>query len=1296
MKKGGAGMFVRGWLLYAVGFMCCGLGAADTGKPAVAGVLKGQGKVPYEISLAGRREAQDILFGFDDMNGWRIALHEGAGAELQSTTEAVLWEPGNPVARLRYHGASLKSRMILEPPAPLPVPEGKDTVSLWCHGNNWGWVPDPETPRVMLTLLLKGSKTGPVRVALAQVRWKTWWLIYKVLPGSLKGQRLWVMGLEIAGCANKKDRNLYFESLRFLNDSTGPLTFKPRPARNITLFEGQSPGLNTASGRLPFPTREETILPVNVHQDFQVKAGWTRRGEAFYFQYQGPDGKLTYHIHWPDGWPVVEAQWGKKARFQVLSGAGILMAAKPAASTWRLKAAEGADNQLSLTCENERNVRVTHVYRLWQKSLVWDVTCRGGQAASLTFGDAGPFRKGELIPIPYLTYGASNPPVAMVWPDADTGLFMTVWPDWYRSNASAPVGNPVLAPDGAGRLFVRQLGAMNYVPRTDGRRNDLYERIFLTVSPVYEEVLPVIPNPASPHAEAAGGRLWQESWGPSDFEREKKRSRLLRAHGITQLTQCNHEIAWRDGGESFTLRLMAAPGKGGDDGLKAFVKHQKSLGWLSGLYTNYTDFAPINRHWNPDWVQRTPEGQLRTAWPRCYALKPAKAVEFDAHFAPRIQKKFGSTAAYTDVHTAVAPWQYCDFDHRVPGAATFAQTIYLYGEILLHDRSVYGPTWSEGSYHWLYAGLASGNYGLCYSGVDIGTFPLLPVFDLREIHSRECDIGVPWTSGFLKRGDWRAKDRIDHGIDRFIAATMAYGHIGWLVEEAHGLRRTCRSYYMMLPVQKAYAQVPPDRIRYGRGERELVPVSDALRDGSWRQSRLFVDYRDRLALHVNGGEDLWICGRRPAAGRKLPGILPAAGYQAEGPDCLVYSGLWAGRRRDLSVCREFLYADARDDYCTFPFGLSCRGGTAVRKVGDGRLEVIDCGGNEWIGLGGGKAPWIPSDVAAALCAPLKIQAVHGYSAEGKKLGPSETRQEMGMAGFKVMAGAVRYELRYARQSLSPAEKIALQKKQEGKAAWPDRPAFFAVPVKREIALGEGRIRLYIDPRKAGAMDAVRSGLPDWLTLSTPLAGKAGVFAFNITNPGKVPQQGALLSLPFAVRQVRKTVADLLSSSVPRMWRIHYRGRKPEPGTSASGASCSVTKRACGGVEKPCLFAHPPYQGGVGSTLITFGPLALPETPAVFSASAGIADGGDLSDGVVFSVSVRLADGTGGPAEKRLVKRPGWQDIRMDLNRFAGKSVYLILETDPGQADNTTSDWACWGTPAVKSRELQRVMTFKGP
>lgn len=305
------------------------------------------------------------------------------------------------------------------------------------------------------------------------------------------------------------------------------------------------------------------------------------------------------------------------------------------------------------------------------------------------------------------------------------------------------------------------------------------------------------------------------------------------------------------------MRTKAAPGKGGDKALQDYVAHQKSLGWLSGLYTNYCDFAPVNENWTEDHPQFISDGNWRPGWPRNYALKPSRAVELDAKYAIAIKKKFGSNAAYTDVHTAVAPWAYCDFDARVPGAGTFAGTFYAYGELLLNDQKVYGPIWSEGTYHWLYAGLASGNYGLAYDGVDLSKEPLNVTFELMKMHPLECDMGMPWLGGFYKEPGWDKPEVVEANVDHYLAATIAFGHIGYLVEETLGIEKACRSYYMMQQLQKRYAMQPIAKIEYADEAGLMLSVSQAMARDVMKLSRLHVVYRNGLEIYVNGSDSVW-------------------------------------------------------------------------------------------------------------------------------------------------------------------------------------------------------------------------------------------------------------------------------------------------------------------------------------------------------------------------------------------------------------------------------------------------------
>src|SRR6185437_14939052 len=178
--------------------------------------------------------------------------------------------------------------------------------------------------------------------------------------------------------------------------------------------------------------------------------------------------------------------------------------------------------------------------RIWQKSLVLDIINRTGQATSLEFGQLSGLTDPHAFYVPPITYGANSPTVLRSTAAGRT-VFTSLWLDLYRSNGSQPFG----AEYAAGAI-ARINGGVRYLPRTDGMRNPLFERLFLTVSPRLEEVLPVIPNPVGLHAHQAVDRLWQETWGPADYAKEEKRSQILRVYGIEKLIQCNHEITRRD------------------------------------------------------------------------------------------------------------------------------------------------------------------------------------------------------------------------------------------------------------------------------------------------------------------------------------------------------------------------------------------------------------------------------------------------------------------------------------------------------------------------------------------------------------------------------------------------------------------------------------------------------------------------------------------------------------------------------------------------------------------------------
>ncbi|MBP7053541.1 MAG: hypothetical protein KBE65_21230 [Phycisphaerae bacterium] len=957
------------------------------------------GPRPYEMVWADRKPPHMPLVNFDSLQGWRVECRDGAVADLIGSQRQRVWE--SPVARLVYRGTSSSSTMVLRPPEPVAIPDDVSATTLWVYGNNWSWAPEPGTPQTKITLLVLDRDNAAHTLDLAQVGWKEWWLIHRVLPEDLLEKKpLRFAGLQVTGGSNTEDRELFFEDLVFFRENPAPLAFESRPKRGIDPFPGQSPGANTGPGRLPFPTRDQTILPDNLTTNFTVNL--ERAGEPWRFTYKDAETRIEYEVRPGESfWEPVVVTLNGAVVARAMTEAGCRFVAEPKDARLIDVQTVGNERKASWRVKvNDAEVVIQSTMRLWQKSLVVDCTCTGGLATELAYGRIEGVEQPELLMLPFMNYGGHHLNVLMS--KGKIPYFASVWMDWYLSNASVPYCVDKIDGD-----KVHLNGGVRYLPKTDRQRNDLYERFFVTFSPTFEETLATIANPPAKRGREAGTRLWQESWGPDSYEREHERSKKLRAYGIELLTQCNHEITWRDSGESFTFRDKSAPGRGGDEALKQYVAAQRSLGWRSGLYTNYTDFAPVNAYWDTDRVMRRPNGDLVTAWPRCYSPKALFAVEMDRKLAPLIQNKFGTNAAYTDVHTAVSPWDRTDFDARVPGAGTFAATFYAYGELLLHDQDVYdGHCWSEGNHQWLYAGLCTGNYGLAYSSLRLWEYPYLPHFDLLKMHPLSVDIGVPWTGQFFSgKEGWSKPENIVTSIDQFLAATIAYGHIGWLVEEAHGIRQTCRSYYMLQPLQSRYAMLKPQEIRYGT-DHGLVSSSEAFRSGDWRKSKIFIHYPNGLRVWVNGNtSESW---RVPEVSQDLPPF----GWLALGTDGFIEcSASLEGGRYDRASSPECIFLDGRGVWRSSD-GVATSGSVAVRRAKEGSgISVILIEGVDRLVVTKPEGSFGPDDLRTMIAAiadkPAKAVA---FDLDGTSIGEVAVRRLESQLEIVPPPSAVRLEI----------------------------------------------------------------------------------------------------------------------------------------------------------------------------------------------------------------------------------------------------------------------------------------------
>ena len=136
-------------------------------------------------------------------------------------------------------------------------------------------------------------------------------------------------------------------------------------------------------------------------------------------------------------------------------------------------------------------------------------------------------------------------------------------------------------------------------------------------------------------------------------------------------------------------------------------------------------------------------------------------------------------------------------------------------------------------------------------------------------------------------------------------------------------------------------------------------------------------------------------------------------------------------------------------------------------------------------------------------------------------------------------------------------------------------------------------------------------------------------------------------------------------------------------------------RVCGEIEKEGgFFMHPPYREGVGYTFVRFGPLAIPSSPPIeFACAIGKGDGSDVGDGILFKIAVIDEDGAETVLAEKTHKRHCWIPLKVDLSRFAGKTIYLKLIADVGPAGDSSGDWANWGDLSFNSMEPVLVTTL---
>ncbi|MDO4557699.1 MAG: hypothetical protein Q4C47_01900, partial [Planctomycetia bacterium] len=244
-----------------------------------------------------------------------------------------------------------------------------------------------------------------------------------------------------------------------------------------------------------------------------------------------------------------------------------------------------------------------------------------------------------------------------------------------------------------------------------------------------------------------------------------------------------------------------------------------------------------------------------------------------------------------------------------------------------------GPVYSEGNNHWYYVGLTDGNYGQdqAYAG-RIPNGAWIVDFDLMKMHPLGTSFGMGNPGMFYGDGVWnglRGEERVK-AIDRFLAATIAFGHTGFFVTES--LPFAARSYFMLQQLQKRYASQPVHSIRYMDEHGTWLDTSFAIQSRAHQRNQLRIEYEDGLTIFVNGNPTEKMSVEYEGIERELP----PNGWDARDPSQILVAAYHTAQG-DYVESPAYLYADGRGKLRRFTSGNSPE---EERLVCDGQLIVI--------------------------------------------------------------------------------------------------------------------------------------------------------------------------------------------------------------------------------------------------------------------------------------------------------------------------------------------------------------------
>ena len=989
------------------------------------GVLHGRSR-----HFEGRQERKKPLVDFENLEGWKMTYVSGEVIpSFRRSKEYTLW--GEYVLRAEFkegYAPNPDTKVVLEPPAPIRIPNDFDAVAVWRFATDYG----NAVPALWFSIQWRDPK-GKLHDSgkMDNVLELGWGLKMAPLKETMKAGSEFV-SITFTGFNEPPRHVIYLDNLTFYERSKAPLA----DARIPTYEE------------LGVPNRPETILPTAAEpttvtlesigpNHWRFTSIGTDTGQTLYYDIRPKSGTLS----------DIQATWNGKT-FIPMKGGGFRWAMDnvypveessllgPVSPRIAATLADTAatNDTLTLTWNYWIDKKLPRtakwVFSLKGNTLIIDLTSdlgeKDGNVGQFQFGAIDGIA-GKVVEIPYLNWGRwfyvkSNPPGVFV--SDDCCIFAML--DWYNSDASGlfgassatPRGHFVLNPISADYSYILDGGATDptnvirdhsvvnggsyYWPTTAGRRNPARERLMLTVANKLANVLPNIPHPQNPDLPITKNDVWcTRIWyitapTPDYFAQELAMWQSCRDYGMEHLNirlHCNiNRMYWPERfDEPITfVKPFTTPDIGGDEALAAFCQDIKQLGFRIGLYTNVMLLSEMSFDaWDEDMMNQDPNGRWLYSFNNTSQTKNSRILALQEKWYPTYVEQFAPNCAYHDQVTSPPCWRYTDYDARAPEAGKFSAPWRVFAESLREVREAFGPVLSEGATQLFFAGLCNS-----YAQPQRLAMNVIPDFNLLKIHPLSNDCGYQ-----LNLVEQKARDGGKQYAHKLLAYEYAYGSMGHIADcyfgtpFASATPAMIASYFLIQPMQKFYAGIEIKEILYNV-DGQYLPFEAAVKAGTLSRNQVKLVYENGLevAANLNDSENMDVT---------LNGLhfeLPPDGFAAVTADQqnLACSALQDGQRVDMCLCTQdgILYCDNGP---ANPL-LQAQYAYLLKRLPDNSLELTP-------------APFKAEETVTIAIKDAQTVTVERYTRDGKLLGTDTLPVADGRLALPVTQDTFKYVLK---------------------------------------------------------------------------------------------------------------------------------------------------------------------------------------------------------------------------------------------------------------------------------------------